>query len=616
VNRDARVPITAVMIRSALRDAGLRTKLLGGFGVVLLLFAATAVAGVVSLGRLAQVQDGTSHHVVPLVAAAGDARAAFSDSHYSQASGVLVDDVRRSDYRDDRQVFRAALAKLGRTTDSAASRRAFAAVRTADAAFDAQDRRVGALTRAGDHAGAAKLEVGAANDAADAVSTALAGVVTVAQREQAAAATRFASTKRTAVTFTVTAAILAILLGAGIALLLARSLQRRSARVLETLAAVRDRAVRPLRDGVGALASGDLTYAVAVEVEPLDDASGDELGQIAAAVEAIRADGVDAANAYEHARAALTTLIQRVQTTAAGVGNASADVASISDEAGRSVADVATAVGGVAEGAERQVAALGKADAGVRRIAEATLASAAGAEDAAAAAAQTREAAEQGAASVERVDGVMRGVRDTSEKTARTIAALGAKSEQIGGIVATITAIASQTNLLALNAAIEAARAGEQGRGFAVVAEEVRKLAEESSDAAREIGGLIGDIQASTAEAVTAVTAGAEESEGGVQTVAETRDAFALIVDRVSDVSARVQAIAATMSDLAAGSQGITDDIEAVGSVAEQTSAATEEVAATAQQTAASTQEIATSAQTLASDAEALRELVAQFTVR
>jgi methyl-accepting chemotaxis protein len=610
------VPITAVMMRSALRDASLRTKLLGGFGVVLLLFAATAVASIASLGRLAQVQNDTNQHVVPLVAAAGDARAAFSDSHYSQASGVLIDDVKRTNYLGDRQVFKTALTKLGATADSAASRRAFAAVRTADAEFEAQDRRVAALTRAGDHAAAARLEVGAVNDAADGVSSALADTVTVARRQQLSASARFASTKRTAVTVTIGAAVLALLLGAAIALVLARSIQRRSARILRTLGAVRDDAVAPLRDGVGALASGDLTHALHVTVEPLGDASGDELGQIAAAVEAIRADGVAAATAYEDARGALTTLIQRVQSTAAGVGNASADVASISDEAGRSVADVATAVGGVAEGAERQVAALGKADAGVRRIAAATGASAESARDAATAATQTREAAEQGAASVERVDGVMRDVRSASEETARTIAALGAKSEQIGGIVATITAIASQTNLLALNAAIEAARAGDQGRGFAVVAEEVRQLAEESQEAAASIGALIGDIQSSTAEAVTVVTAGAEQTEGGVRTVAETREAFVLIVDRVTDVSARVQAIADTMGDLATSSQAITDDIEAVGSVAEQTSAATEEVAATAQQTAASTQEIATSAQTLASDAEILRELVAQFTVR
>src|SRR5437899_1846351 len=83
-------------------------------------------------------------------------------------------------------------------------------------------------------------------------------------------------------------------------------------------------------------------------------------------------------------------------------------------------------------------------------------------------------------------------------RAAGTVGAVVPRSEQIGGIVATISAIAGQTNLLALNAAIEAARAGEQGRGFAVVAEEVRKLAEEAQAAAEEIGRLIGEIQSET----------------------------------------------------------------------------------------------------------------------
>jgi methyl-accepting chemotaxis protein len=120
----------------------------------------------------------------------------------------------------------------------------------------------------------------------------------------------------------------------------------------------------------------------------------------------------------------------------------------------------------------------------------------------------------------------MGAVRDNSVHATEAIRELGAKSEQIEGIVATITGIAEQTNLLALNAAIEAARAGEQGRGFAVVAEEVRKLAEESQSAAASIAGLIGEIQGETAKAVDVVEAGARQTEDGVATVDEAREAF------------------------------------------------------------------------------------------
>ena len=122
------------------------------------------------------------------------------------------------------------------------------------------------------------------------------------------------------------------------------------------------------------------------------------------------------------------------------------------------------------------------------------------------------------------------------------------KSEQIGGIVDTITGIAEQTNLLALNAAIEAARAGEQGRGFAVVAEEVRKLAEESQAAAAQISALIGEIQAETAQAVAVVAGGAQRTDDGAAEVEQTREAFERIGAAVEDMTARVEQIAAAVA--------------------------------------------------------------------
>src|SRR5207302_5108290 len=117
-------------------------------------------------------------------------------------------------------------------------------------------------------------------------------------------------------------------------------------------------------------------------------------------------------------------------------------------------------------------------------------------------------------------------VRESSAAVTEAIGELASKSEQIGGIVETITGIAGQTNLLALNAAIEAARAGEQGRGFAVVAEEVRKLAEESQRAAASIASLIEQIQGETQKAVEVVEDGAARTEEGVETAAAASDAF------------------------------------------------------------------------------------------
>ena len=117
-----------------------------------------------------------------------------------------------------------------------------------------------------------------------------------------------------------------------------------------------------------------------------------------------------------------------------------------------------------------------------------------------------------GAMAVDETAGGMKRIKVAVEATAVRVTQLGAKGEQIGAIVETIDDIAEQTNLLALNAAIEAARAGEQGKGFAVVADEVRKLAERSSRATKEIAALIAEVQQDTDEAVAAMDAGRPRS--------------------------------------------------------------------------------------------------------
>ena len=135
-------------------------------------------------------------------------------------------------------------------------------------------------------------------------------------------------------------------------------------------------------------------------------------------------------------------------------------------------------------------------------------------------------------------------IHTTVHEATAFVEKLGRSSQDVGAIVAVIKEIADQTNLLALNAAIEAARAGEQGRGFAVVADEVRKLAEKTTQATGEIGQMIQNIQSETRQATHAIGQGMTEASSGVNHARESGDALARISRSVADVAAQVVEIA------------------------------------------------------------------------
>jgi methyl-accepting chemotaxis protein len=340
------------------------------------------------------------------------------------------------------------------------------------------------------------------------------------------------------------------------------------------------------------IAAGDLTR----EVEPR---SGKDLLGVA----------------FRDMRRKLSTLVGAVSDSSQVLSAASQEMASTSEEAGRAVGEIASAVSDVAQGAERQVRSIEAARQATEEVGTATASSAASARETASAALEARRIAAEGQQAVAEATEAMRQVRDSSTQVTAAMHQLASKSEQIGGIVETITGIAGQTNLLALNAAIEAARAGEQGRGFAVVAEEVRKLAEESQEAAASIAALVEEIQGETAQAVAVVEDGAARSEQGAATVDQARSAFEAIGDSVDGMSGRVEAIAAAVQQIAASAERVQADMIEVAAVAEESSASSEEVSASTEQTSASAQEIASSAQQLAGTATELQQLVGQFTV-
>src|SRR5262249_20876311 len=201
-------------------------------------------------------------------------------------------------------------------------------------------------------------------------------------------------------------------------------------------------------------------------------------------------------------------------------------------------------------------------------VAAATQQGVADAQETVAAAQRTREAAEAGGSAVSEVFEAMQAVRESSTAAAESIRGLSAKSDDIGGIAATITTIAEQTDLLALHAAIEAAPAGDSGRGLAGVAAGGRPPAEEAAKAGGAIAAPSAEMQDVTARTASVIEAGAQRTEAGAASVDGAREAFALVGQSVDDMAGRVDAIAATIAQIAERITGVEQDMGEVTSVA------------------------------------------------
>ncbi|WP_025115092.1 methyl-accepting chemotaxis protein [Lysinibacillus fusiformis] len=190
---------------------------------------------------------------------------------------------------------------------------------------------------------------------------------------------------------------------------------------------------------------------------------------------------------------------------------------------------------------------------------------------------------------------------------------LESKSQEIGEIINVITSIAAQTNLLALNAAIEAARAGEQGKGFAVVADEVRKLAEESGNAANNISTLIGEIQLHTQNTVQIVNEGKSVVETGIRYVANAGKTFDEIAADVDMINNKLSSVSTEIQEINANTEILVNEILKTKDVTDQSSSYTEQVVAAAEEQSATMIEMTFASRSLAEMSQELQNLVSNF---
>ncbi len=241
-----------------------------------------------------------------------------------------------------------------------------------------------------------------------------------------------------------------------------------------------------------------------------------------------------------------------------------------SEELVRAAAQITASTEQISAGSQEQAGQIQKLLENIEELASSARHSAERAQETAKKARETEKIARQGRQVVEKV---ITGMNLIHEKTS----SLEQNSSKIVQFLQLIEDIAAQTNLLALNAAIEAARAGEHGRGFAVVAEEVRRLAENSAKATQEITQLVTDIQASTAESVSAVRDGLELS-------AEVQRAFHEIAQQITHTLASIEQLADISQQQAASNEQMVSGVEAIAAVAQQAAASCQEVSALANQ--------------------------------
>ena len=354
----------------------------------------------------------------------------------------------------------------------------------------------------------------------------------------------------------------------------------------------------PLADmvaAVGEIAGGDLRDR---QQSPV---SRDELGQLAAAITRMRTE--------------IRHLLVKASQSSELVAVAAEELTASSEQSAQAANQIASVITGVAKGAGRQLKAVDDTAAVVGRMSAGIQQIAVNANAVAGTSALSAATAQDGSKAVENAISQMEHIEKTVSRSALVVAKLGERSREIGQIVATISGIADQTNLLALNAAIEAARAGEQGRGFAVVAEEVRKLAEESQSAAKQIALLIGEIQQDTGSAVAAINDGTKEVQVGTAVVKDAGQAFEQVFDSLGEVTGQVKDISAAIQQMADGSRQIVAAVKDIDAIGKEAAGQSQSVSAATEEQAATMEDIAASSQALAKAAEELAAVVGKFKV-
>jgi len=396
-----------------------------------------------------------------------------------------------------------------------------------------------------------------------------------------------------------------------------------------------------LKSALEALANYDLTVVPVAQTDPIPVNGKDDLNQMALTFNELLSSIQKSMSSFTVAQASLKQIIEQIKNNANLVTETSEQLSIATEQTGKASSEIAIGSERLAQSATDATASMDSLHQDVVKVKqsnaetvrfvqsadEALMKTTAVAEKMADQALTVTATAKAGQKNVEDIIASNAKINNQVASSSKQVSQLDHASEQIGAIVQSIEQIAEQTNLLALNAAIEAARAGEHGRGFAVVAEEVRKLAEQSSSATKEISGLIENIRENVSTTVASINSTVPLVEAGNKVIEEAGRSLSLIAGSVEKVALDAQGVKnnsenmakaiTQIKEAASASLALTDDMSneamTVMDTVSGVAAISEETAASAEETSATAEEVSASASELNKMASDLRAIVNKF---